>query len=89
MDALKTLKAACEKRGYQSFTSLEVGEYIVSKFTAVTTKHGPRIRIELDDTYMFLPERFSTLLTPEVLLNLNASPKMMIYGGRDTENQNR
>lgn len=87
--ALDALKMACQKKNYQSFKDMQPGEYVVRRFNIVDTTHGKRIRIELDGTYMYLPERFVTMLTDDVINVLNKSPKIMVYGGKDTSNRDR
>lgn len=85
MDSLKT---ACLTKTFKSFKDLAVGEYMINRFTHVDTKHGKRVRIDLDGYYMYLPERFSILSETEII-ELNSSQKIMIYSGKDSNNQNR
>lgn len=88
--ALGALKLACEKRVYRSFKDLQPGEYIVKKFCIMETAHGQRLRIEIDDsTYMILPERFAETLDEEKISVLNQTPKIMVYGGKDSTNHDR
>jgi hypothetical protein len=98
--ALSALKAACSRKkfgalknflnfkNFMSFKDLLPGEYIVDKFSIVNTKYGERVRIDLHDSYMFLPKSFLKTVTPEVIDDLNSAPKMMIYQGKDAENGN-
>lgn len=81
--ALNALKSA-----YQSFKDLETGEYIVKHFTIIQTSHGQRVRIELDDKYMYLPERFVNTIGPHIEV-LNKSPKVMVYSGKDSSDRDR
>lgn len=78
----------CTHKKYVSFKDLSPGEYIVNKFTIVNTVYGERIRIDLQNTYMYLPQSFLKTLTPEVLDDVNRSPKLMIYEGKDASNNN-
>lgn len=87
--ALEDLNTACVGKLYKSFKELPVGEYIVVKFHIVETAHGKRIRIDLAETYMLLPERFARALTPEKINALNKSPKIMIFNGKDSSNRDR
>lgn len=88
--ALGALKLACEQQYYRSFKNLQPGEYIVKKFSLMETAHGARLRIEIDDhTYMILPERLAKSLDEEKINVLNQTPKVMIYGGKDTDNHDR
>ena len=87
MDSLSALKKACSPKFYKSFKHLQVGEYIVTNFEKKTTDHGERVRIAIDDFYMYLPERFNSL-TQEMLDDLNKAPKIMVYGGKNPNQQN-
>lgn len=87
--AMDSLNLACGSKVYQSFQTLSIGDYIVNHFSTVTTPRGDRIRIDLDESYMLLPERFFNLLNQEKLDLLNKSPKIMIYGGKDHLNRSR
>lgn len=88
--ALSVLNSACEKKTYQSFKDLPVGEYIVNHFSIVETKlYGNRIRIDLGETYMLLPKRFAEKLDQEKINVLNKSPKVMVYGGKDSSFKDR
>lgn len=86
--ALCALQAACSKKKYQSFKDLEEGEYIVSHFTIIETSHGRRVRIDLDDKYMYLPERFVKSIQQYIDV-LNKSPKVMVYSGKDSSHRDR
>lgn len=98
--ALNALKAACSRKkfgvfknfqnskNFASFKDLLPGEYIVEKFSIVNTKYGEQVRIDLHDSYMYLPKSFLNTLTPEVIDDLNKAPKMMVYQGKDAENGN-
>lgn len=86
---MEELKAACIPRSYQSFDKIQPGEYPVKRFSLVETRYGNRIKVELSDVYLLLPERFNTASTEEKLAKLNSSPKMMIYSGKDLTNRNR
>lgn len=86
--ALNTLKAACTHKKYVGFKDLSPGEYIVNKFSIVNTVYGERIRIDLLETYMYLPQSFLKTLKPELLDDLNKTPKLMNYSGKDPNNRN-
>lgn len=86
--ALNALKAACVHKKFASFKDLLPGEYIVNNFSIVDTTFGERVRVELADAYMFLPPCFLRTLKPEVIEDLNKSPKIMVYKGKDADNRN-
>lgn len=87
--AMSALKMACTKKSYQSFKDIVPGEYIVEKFSFVESSHGKRIRIDIEEKYMFLPERFAKMLTVDDINELNGSPKIMVYGGKESGNRDR
>lgn len=87
--ALAALNTACALKTYKSFKHLEKGEYIVDHFSIVNSTHGDRVRIDMADTYMLLPERFIKLLNVEKIDALNKSPKIMVFGGKDSSNRDR
>lgn len=88
MNALEKLKSACGVKNYRSFNELPVGEYMVHEFSWVDTSHGRRVRISLDNHYMYLPDRFESLSDADIA-ELNAAPKVMVYGGKDSTKNNR
>lgn len=83
MDALNQLKAICAKKTFKSFKDLVPGEYIVNNFALVTTTHGVRVSLTIDNgsTFLYLPERFN--MDEATIAELNDSPKIMIYGGKE------
>lgn len=83
MEALNQLKTLCVKKTFKSFKDLVPGEYIVNSFALVTTAYGDRVRISIDNekTYLYLPERFK--LDEAAIIELNSSPKIMVYGGKE------
>lgn len=86
MDALL---AACSKvTSYMSFDALPIGEHRVSNFFKTDSKYGQRVRVNVGEKYVYLPERFSCL-TSNDLKQLNKTPTIMIYGGKDRSNQDR
>lgn len=87
--ALDKLKFACVKVPFQSFKTLPQGEYIINHFSIEQTAHGKRVRVDMDDCFLFLPERFARVTTEAEINELNSSPKVMIYSGKDPEDQNR
>lgn len=99
MDALSILKGACAATNkskrvlmpIRSFTNLPPGEYIATNFEKVVTKDfGERLRLVVNsEFYMFLPNRFNEALTMEKVNELNLSPKIMVYGGKDNSRKDR
>lgn len=77
------LKKACWST-VVSFKDLPIGDYIVTEFKLVTTKnYGVRLTAILGDKQVFLPNRFSKDITEEIVTDLNKTPKIMSYTGRD------
>lgn len=68
---------------------MQPGEYIVTWFEKCTTDLGERVRVTIDDYFLYLPGRFNDVLTQEIIDELNKAPKIMIYGGKDAAAQNR
>lgn len=91
MSAMLVLKNACLKKPYKSFKDLAPGEYIIKQFSVVTSKYeGKRIvRIDMEESYMYLPERFATSMTDAIIAELNASPKIMVFTGKDMNDRER
>lgn len=89
MSAVNLLKAACLCNGYRGFKDLLKGNYVIDRFSLVDTNHGPRVRIDVNTWYMFLPERFSKFIKEENLQDLNAATVIMTYSGKDQNNRNR
>lgn len=88
-ESMAALQSACEKKNFISFKNLRQGEYIVKNFCIVDTQHGKRVQIDVNDGYMLLPERFLTVLPQLVIDDLNKSPKIMSYKGKDVNDGNR
>lgn len=91
MSALQLLQTLCEKHPFKSFKELEPNKhYMVRYFSIADSKLGKRIRIDLDDCYMFLPERFVKILSGTLIEELNLSgPIKMVYEGKDETCMNR
>lgn len=89
MSALDTLQKSCLKRPYKGFKDLEHGDYIVQSFAMTNTDHGKRVRIDMEDCYMFLPKRFADSLDQPAINELNKTPKIMTYSGKDHEDRER
>lgn len=87
--ALGVLRLACTKKKFTSFKDFSTGQYVVNKFTIVETTYGKRVQIDLNDSYMYLPERFVHMLTQKDIDELNKSSKIMIYKGKDSTDKDR
>lgn len=86
------LKSLCVDKPYCSFEKLPHGEHLIYGFALVKTKidkENPRLRVDLGDKVVFLPERFSTYLTAEGVADLNVGQKVLIYNGKDVTNHNK
>lgn len=89
MEAVKVLQNAFKPINFKSFKHLAVGDYVVKNFKVVKTTYGPRVRIEIDEFYMYLPERATEHLDEKTIASLNSNPTIMSYMGKDPEVQNR
>lgn len=89
MEAFAILKkAASYSKPLMSFSQLSVGEYIVSEFSLVQTKFGPKIKCDLGDKVVFLPSRFVKDMDEEKVLALNSVPQILVFSGIDYERSN-
>lgn len=89
MSAVTILKNAGTSKPFMSFKDLEVGEYAVEKFDLLETTYGVRIRIQLKDCFLFLPQRYAEAIGETEIKDLNLSSVIMTYAGKDPINQNR
>lgn len=89
MDAISALKRASAPMNFKSFAELPVGEYVARKFCIVKSKFGPRVRVHIDDYFMYLPERHAVELDEKLIEILNNNIVMLKYMGKDPRNQNR
>lgn len=89
MDSIHALKLVCTGKPYTSFSKLPVGDYVVEKFEKrKSPKYGDRIRVELQNEVVYLPERFNAVMTPQAIAELNASTVIMSFKGRVEESNN-
>lgn len=88
MDSIAFLKKASWTPAI-GFKDLPIGNYIVSDFKIVETKnYGSRLLVNLGDKQLFLPARFAKDITDEIVADLNKTPKLMVYSGRDEARNN-
>lgn len=88
MESFNKLKKACWQSKLVSFDNLPIGEYVVSEFSLVSTHFGPKIKADLGDKYVFLPNRFAEGMTTTDVENLNKVPQKMFYTGKDATKRN-
>lgn len=86
--AFQILKKSCCSKPYTNFTKLPVGDYLVSDFIIVDTKFGKKLRVDIGDKLILLPERFTCGLTPAHIEELNNTTMWMCYRGKDADNHN-
>lgn len=87
--AFNLLKSVSNNKPYTTFNELNIGNYIVSDFIITETKFGKRVRVDLGEKLLCLPERYTIGMTPEYLNDLNKAPMRMIYSGRDISKNNK
>lgn len=87
--AISLLKGACIDKSYCSFKDLQPGDYLISNFFLTETRYGRRLKLDLGDKVVILPERFSVGLKTEDVDELNRTPQLFIYRGKDVNNRNR
>lgn len=76
-------RAASYSKPLVSFSQLPVGEYVVSEFSFVQTKFGPKIKADLGDKIVFLPSRFSIDMNEAKVADLNSIPQILVFSGID------
>lgn len=89
MSALQLLKNASNSKPVANFDKLAAGDYFISNFAVVETKFGSRLRIDLGDKAVLLPERFTVGLTPEKVCELNEGNYILVYKGKDRAQNNK
>lgn len=89
MEAIKALNKGSEPVNFKSFKNLEPGDYIARKFMIVKSRYGKRLKVYIDDYFIYLPERHAIELNDELLDVLNNNLVMLKYSGKDPKNGNR
>lgn len=81
MEAFNLLKTACTHKKTIKLKDLPLGEYLVKKFYLVQTRFGPKLKLELEGTIVFLPSSIAVGITDEAIVGLNSIPQIFIWGG--------
>lgn len=91
MSAFQSLKTACKAPTvYKKFDQIAAGEYTVLEFKFVSTRIGKKLVVVTTDFMCFLPDRIAkSLSSDEVIAELNRTPCVMKYGGKDVTRHNR
>lgn len=91
MSAFNALKSAVKASGaYRNFDNIEIGVYKVLGFSFVITRYGQQVVVTTPEFKCFLPDRFSKYIrTVEALAELNATPCVMRFSGKDATRRNR
>lgn len=90
MAALDILKSQCTSKPYTSFDNLPLGDYLISSFKLINLKNfGIRLRLDLGDKVVFLPERFSRNFTEQHCAEMNCGQYIFKYLGKDVNNHNK
>lgn len=91
MSAFNALKTAAKaSSAYRNFDNIAVGVYKVLKFEFVTSKYGKRVVVTTPEFKCFLPDRFSqSIQTDEAIAELNGSPCVMRFSGKDATRKDR
>lgn len=90
--ALEALKKQCQIKPIKSFKDLSIGFHEVVGVEIVETEFGKKVRVELGDSIMFLPERIK--MSPEEVKELceyatGSTGKLFLnYMGRNGEKKN-
>lgn len=83
MSALNLLKQVCNDKPYVSFEDLSMGDYFISSFALVQSNFGLRIRVDIGNRMLLLPDRFTKAFTEEHIKELNQGEYIMIYKGKE------
>lgn len=70
-------------RKYTNFSKLPIGEYPVQKFSLASTPHGDRIRVDLAEYFVFLPQRYYDKVDMEKCAALNKFNYIMVFNGKE------
>ena len=89
MSAFQLLKNASNPKPIANFDNLPVGDYFISNFALVETKFGLRLRLDLGDKILFLPERFAIGFTAEKVSELNEGHYLLLYKGKECSQNNK
>lgn len=77
--AFNLLKSVSNNKEFTSFNNLSAGEYIVTDLTIIETKFGKRVRVDMGDKLICLPERYTIGMTSEYIEELNKTPMKMVF----------
>lgn len=78
------LLESCEFRPYKGFGDVERGEYAVKRFSVADTKYGHRVRVDLEEFYVYLPARFQALDFPKDRIDdLNLKDVILVFKGKE------
>lgn len=62
-------------------SDLPYGEYPVRKFFWLETRFGPKIKLDLGDKYVFLPNSIAKKQSRESIDALNMLPQIFVWNG--------
>lgn len=91
MSAFNALKSAVKaSSAYRNFDNIDVGVYKVLGFKFMNTRYGQKIVVTTAEFKCFLPDRFSkSIQTDEAIAELNGTPCVMRFSGKDATRKNR
>lgn len=69
-------------KGLTRLGDLPLGEYLVHKFALCETRYGTKLKLDLGDKYVILPNSATKgLTTPSNVAELNTLPQIFVWGG--------
>lgn len=84
--------AGSSRKPYISFDNLPIGDYFIKSFSWVGTKFGNKIRADIGENVVFLPQRYVKNVGEDnieaKLSEMNKGKYWLIYRGKDTHNNN-
>lgn len=81
MEAFNLLKKACVHKMNIKLKDLPEGEYLIKKFYLLQTRYGPKLKLELEDNFVFLPSSTAVGMTDDTIDELNTIPQIFVWGG--------
>lgn len=91
--AFELFKSVCVTKPFISFEELPIGDYFIKSFAYVETKYGKKIRLDIGENVVFLPERFVKRIgednVDKALSEMNKGEYWLLYRGKDKSQRNQ
>lgn len=91
--AFDLFKSACVSKPFISFEDLPIGDYFIKSFAYIETKFGKKIRLDIGEKVVFLPERFVKRIgednVEKTLAEMNKGEYWLLYRGKNKAQRNQ